>query len=258
MAEIKSGRKAADVKLFIAMPAMDHRNHCLTTGALLDTQAAMLAAGIPHTPHVHFLMQDGNIPFARNRAVAYFLQTDCTDLIFVDSDIYWDTKSFMRLICHPVDVVGATYRQKIQNPISGELITKYAIDFLPEVNGEYNGSDPETGLLEVKRLPTGFLRITRKAIQRMINECDVVEFEIDDAGKPLTLHRLFSFDYVDKQEVSEDYRFCDRWRSIGGKVWCDPELKINHIGVATFAGHFGQFMRDIVLVHKAQTLEAAE
>jgi hypothetical protein len=259
MTEIKSGRKASDVKLFVAMLALDHRNHCVTTASLLDTQAAMIQAGIPHTPNVYFLMQDSNVPFARNRAVAQFMLTECTDLIFIDSDITWDTKSLLRLICHPVDFVGGTYRKKIQNSLTGELMTQYAIDGLYDENGDTPGSDPETGLLPVKRLPAGFLRITRSAIQRMINECDVQEYEIDDHGRPLTIHRLFSFDHVGGSEVSEDYRFCDRWREIGGTVWCDPELKIDHIGSATFAGHFGDFVRTLMqMEQQAKTLEAAE
>lgn len=250
MTEIKSGRKAADVRLFIAMLALDGRTHCVTTGSLLEAQAHMIAAGIPDTPHVQFLMQDSNVPFSRNRAVAQFMLTDCTDLIFIDSDVSWDAATFLRLICHPVEVVGATYRQKIQDPATGDLMVKYAVDFLYDEDGDSNGSDPETGLLEVKRLPTGFLRISRSAIQRMINECDVPEYPIDDHGKPLTIHRLFSFDFADNQEISEDYRFCDRWRSIGGKVWCDPEMRVHHHGLASFSGHLGEFMRGLVAAER--------
>src|SRR5262249_35226733 len=137
--------------------------------------------------------------------------------------------------------------QKIQKIGTNELLVKYAIELMPpDENDMCRGSDPENGLLEVRRLPTGFLRISRNAIQRMINECtDVPEYEIDDRGKPLTINRLFSFDYIDKQEVSEDFRFCDRWRSIGGQVWCDPELTVNHHGQVTFHGHFGNFMREL-------------
>jgi hypothetical protein len=106
------------------------------------------------------MMQDSNLPFSRNRTVAKFMATDCTDLIMVDADMSWSRQSFMRLICHPVDFVGASYRQKIQNQQTGELITRYAVDFLDDEKGVSNGSDPETGLLEVKRLPAGFLRVT--------------------------------------------------------------------------------------------------
>lgn len=245
--EIKAGRKAADVKLYVAMPALDGRMHCVTAGSLIDSQAAMIMAGIPNTAHVNFAMQDSNLPFARNRTLAEFMATDCTDLIYIDADMSWTTESFMRLICHPVDFVGAAYRQKIQNQATGHLDTKYAVDFLVDETGDLQGSDPENGLLEVRRLPAGFLRVTRNAVQRMINECDVPSYDIEKNGKTLTVYRLFSNDWNDsvKQETSEDYTFCDRWRSIGGKVWCDPELMVSHHGMATFHGHLGGFIRDL-------------
>lgn len=254
MTEIKAGRKAADVRIFIAMPSLHSVNHCPTTGALLDAQASMICAGIPQTPHIEFMMQDSNLPFSRNRAVAEFMATDCTDLLMFDADMGWDNPSFMRLICHPVDVVGATYRQKIQDPETGELITRYAIDFLVEDDGEtIKGSDPETGLLEAKRLPAGFLRVTRRAIQRMINECDVPSYTIERSGKQLLIHRFFSNEWNGSQEVGEDYTFCDRWRAIGGKVWCDPELRVDHYGTAVWKGHFGAFLRDLVAQHKLKS-----
>jgi hypothetical protein len=243
--EIRSGRKAADLKVFIAMPALDGRMHCVTGGALLDSQAALILAGVPNTAYVNFMQQDSNLPFARNRTIAQFMATDCTDLVYIDSDMGWDSRSFMRLICHPVDFVGASYRQKIQGP-DGNLVTKYAIDFLYDEEGNSPGSDPKTGLMPVRRLPFGFIRVTREAIQRMYNECDVPEYDIEHQGRQLHIHRLFANEWNGEQEVGEDYTFCDRWRSIGGTVWCDPELRVSHHGLATFHGHLGGYMREIL------------
>ncbi len=248
MTEIKSGRKAADVKLFIAMPALDGKMHCATGGCLLDAQVDMIQMGITQTPHYEFLMQDSNLPFSRNRVLSKFMSTDCTDLLMFDADMSWSRQSFLRLICHPVDFVGASYRQKLQDQSTGELITKYAVDFLDDENGETAGSDPVTGLLEVRRLPAGFLRVTRRAVQRMISECDVPEYQIDDKGTMRIIHRLFANEFNSEinQEVGEDYTFCDRWRSIGGKVWCDPELNVSHHGLAVFRGHLGNHIRDLI------------
>jgi hypothetical protein len=259
MTQIKSGRKAADVKLFIAMPALDGRMHCVTSGSIHDSCMAMIAAGIPNTPHIEYAMQESNLPFGRNRILAQFMATDCSDLLMFDNDMSWDMESFMRLICHPVDFVGGAYRKKVQNQKTGELDVKWAIDFLdPDENGNLKGSDPETGLLEVKRLPAGFLRVTRRAVQRMINECGVPEYQIENHdGKLLTIHRLFSNEWDGKQEIGEDYTFCDRWRSIGGKVWCDPELKVGHHGLAAFHGHLGGWLRMLIEKDRAATQEAA-
>jgi hypothetical protein len=44
--------------------------------------------------------------------------------------------------------------------------------------------------------------------------------------------------------LSEDYAFCRRWRSIGGRLWLDTRGKLSHIGTHEFDGapglRFGQ------------------
>ena len=35
---------------------------------------------------------------------------------------------------------------------------------------------------------------------------------------------------------SEDYGFCNRWRELGGEVWCDPEIQLGHIGTKIYQG----------------------
>jgi hypothetical protein len=209
---------------------------------------ALIQAGITQTPHVEFAMQESNLPFGRNRILAQFMKTDCTDLICIDSDISTDLPSFMRLVCHPVDFVGATYRQKIQQPGTDLLATRYAIEFL---ESETITSDPATGLLEVKRLPAGFFRVTRTAIQRMINECGAIEYDHETyQGESLRIYRLFENHWDGKQDVGEDYTFCDRWRQVGGKVWCDPELRVDHHGHAVWHGHLGSHLRSLAAAER--------
>jgi hypothetical protein len=36
--------------------------------------------------------------------------------------------------------------------------------------------------------------------------------------------------------LSEDYAFCRRWRSLGGRVWLDTRGKLTHIGTHEFEG----------------------
>lgn len=249
MADIKSGRKAADVKLFVAIPAMDHKNFCALTGALLEFQAALIMAGLTQTPMFEFAMQESNLPFGRNRILAQFMASECTDLICIDADNSSDCASLMRLVCHPVDFVGAMYLKKVQNPATGALMEKWAGEFLDSPDdGRLQGYNADLGLLEVKRLPAGFMRITRKAVQRMINECGVVEYDHDlPDGRVLHIHRLFENFWDGKQDVGEDFTFCDRWRSIGGQVWCDPELKVDHHGPAVWKGRLGDYLRGLMV-----------
>ena len=36
--------------------------------------------------------------------------------------------------------------------------------------------------------------------------------------------------------MSEDFAFCDRWRALGGTVWVDLTLGLNHTGPVKFEG----------------------
>ena len=42
---------------------------------------------------------------------------------------------------------------------------------------------------------------------------------------------------ISKRYLSEDYTFCRRWQKLGGEIWLDPEIKLNHIGHHVFAGN---------------------
>jgi hypothetical protein len=37
--------------------------------------------------------------------------------------------------------------------------------------------------------------------------------------------------------LSEDYTFCRRWQQIGGDIWLDPRVALNHVGHYTFRGN---------------------
>ena len=39
-----------------------------------------------------------------------------------------------------------------------------------------------------------------------------------------------------KRYLSEDYAFCRRWQKIGGEVWLDPLVELDHVGHFTFNG----------------------
>jgi hypothetical protein len=41
-----------------------------------------------------------------------------------------------------------------------------------------------------------------------------------------------------EDDGGEDYQFCELWRSVGGKVWADPEIELGHCGETEFKGKF--------------------
>jgi hypothetical protein len=44
-------------------------------------------------------------------------------------------------------------------------------------------------------------------------------------------------DPVDRRYLSEDYTFCRRWQEIGGDIWLDPTISLNHYGHFCFQGN---------------------
>jgi hypothetical protein len=44
-------------------------------------------------------------------------------------------------------------------------------------------------------------------------------------------------DPVDRRYLSEDYTFCRRWQEIGGDIWLDPSISLNHYGHFCFQGN---------------------
>ena len=49
---------------------------------------------------------------ARNLIAKDFLESDCTDLIFIDSDVEWNPEWVFKLLSYDHDVVGGIYPKK--------------------------------------------------------------------------------------------------------------------------------------------------
>jgi len=68
------------------------------------------------------------------------------------------------------------------------------------------------------------------------------------SAKDNAFYPIFESYTVDRDGLKfkhgEDYSFCYKWISIGGKVWIDPEIKMGHIGIKVFEGHLGNYLRN--------------
>jgi len=161
-----------------------------------------------------------------------FWESDCDDLIFVDSDVTWQAGALLKLVDAPVDLVAGVYPAR-RDPIF------YPLHYLEK---EELWADPETMLLEVKSVATGFMKISRNCIAKMIEAYP--EKHYYTAERDQQFYPLFDHVFEDGYKWGEDYSFCIRWRNIGGQVWIDPEIAMGHIGYKIFQGHLGNYLRN--------------
>lgn len=176
---------------------------------------------------------DSLIVHARNALVGAFMKSDCTDMFFLDDDVAVGPGVFTKLMMQPVDMVGAVYRQKKDEET-------YAVNYI----NDNKTPDPQTGLLEVMGIPFGMVRIKRAAIEAM-TKADEENWYWAACVKDMKCWPLFNTSVKDRMFFGEDMLFCQKYRDIGGRIWVDPEIPIQHVSAdeRVFPGHFGNWLR---------------
>jgi hypothetical protein len=190
---------------------------------------------------VFMIGNESLITRGRNQLVAEFMASDCSHLMFVDADIEFNANDILKLMSHDKPIVTGAYPLK-KEPIS------YVV----------NLSDNAlrlNDLVEVIDAGTGFMMIKREVILKMqeahpelhyVGDLRGDEYRKDLIGREdyrqklkENLYSLFDTSHDEEANnnyLSEDYTFCRRWQKIGGKIWLDTTIKLNHIGRKIYKG----------------------
>lgn len=205
-----------------------------TLRGLLDCQRTCLALGLPFTCLT--ISNESLVQRARNAIVAHFLASTHAQLLFIDADIGFGAAGVLRLLAQGRPVIGGLYRRKRLD----------RQDWVVHWQIREDGSarrDPRTGAVEVAAIGTGFLCIDRDALLRLIRAFPQTRYvpDADDGPDGPWRHQAYALFEAGIEPrtgryLSEDYLFCGRWRSIGGEVWCDPGIRLEHHGQACFEG----------------------
>jgi hypothetical protein len=237
----------AGVRLMIATPCYGGQ---VTAGYLQSLVGfTRLATALPLPFDIATSVNESLVTRARNRMVRLFLDSDATHLMFIDADIEFDPFDVFRVLMHDRPVVCAEYPMKgvhfeglvgqqvetVEQAVA--LTTRYVTNFEAERDPVAGGDRLRTdgGLVAVKDAGTGFMLIERSVIEQMINQFDI-GYESDDLFLPGTWYAVFDTGVDGGRYLSEDYWFCRRWQQLGGVVWLDPQVVLNHVGAFTFAG----------------------
>jgi hypothetical protein len=81
------------------------------------------------------------------------------------------------------------------------------------------------------------MKLSRFAIQKL---WEISEPYLSEGEE----HRMICDIKVENGDlISEDYVIGNKWKELGYKVWLDPTITLNHIGIKKFKGDFESFLK---------------
>ena len=184
---------------------------------------------------------------ARNVSIGRFMQkTDADFFMFIDADVEFDAQSVLRLLNSGHDVSCAVYpkkvvmwdqaREAVENGdernmalLSSSLVANIGATKRSVVNG----------FVEVLDGPTGFMMISREALNKMHEHYKDLICKNDHQNRDFDEYCAIFDCMIDpdsKRYLSEDYAFCRRWQQIGGKIYADCNTTLGHVGNLPFHG----------------------
>lgn len=240
-----------DTHLFVATPCyggLVHQQYMHSAIVLLQ-QGPRLGFRVS----LELLGYDSLVTRSRNTLVAKFLDNEsATHLLFVDADIGFELAQVVRMLEFDEDVVAGMYPLKmiawyeaaVARARAGERPETAPLRY---VGFPCGGSEREArdGFVTGVYAGTGFMLIKRNVFLRLIDAFPETRYTAaHDQPVPSDSSNQYAlFDCIIDPEtrhyLSEDYAFCKRWRSIGGRIWLDTRGELTHIGTHEFAGRPG-------------------
>lgn len=171
-----------------------------------------------------------------NDVLTRFLNTeDATDIVIIDSDESWNPQHLIRLLMHNEELVCGVYLQ------TDPKKRNFPVVFVHGDDGSYMGKMLPDGncLLEAERIPGGFMKISRTALQRWVDAYPDNWFMVEG-------RKVFNFfgNRVDDHTFhGMDFCFSDSMRKCGVKIWVDPICDISHWGIVPFNGTLDAHLR---------------
>jgi hypothetical protein len=207
-------------KVFIGTVSSSATVSAYYTSSIFKSQKLLKENGIDC--YLDIIIDEPLIQLARNKLLSLFIESDCSELIFIDSDQAWDPEDLLKLVNIDKDFVGAPVILKTSN--------------------SYNVSFKETSqdkLIKVDSVGTGFLKISKK-VAKAVSDISK-EYKDGESSNRMA----FEIKVIDGDIVSEDFMFCKKWKDLGGEIFIDPSINPYHIGNASFRGDFKEYLNTL-------------
>jgi hypothetical protein len=235
------------ISIFVATPVhSDVSIHYFK--ACLEFQKECFVRKIPVMFQV---MKSSLVTQGRQLCVSGFMESSCTHMLFIDSDISFNYKMIERMINFdkeiclvPYPIKGVDHDKVKARILAGETLSPHLL------GNQYTMSVPDptnvkvaNGFIEVERGPAGCMLIKKEVIHKLIKEYP--EFTINQHtlidGKLVTRNHMYNFfdtywNKDDKTYTGEDFYFCKLCKHAGIKMYALVDEYISHHGEYSYTG----------------------
>ena len=250
--EIKLQQPKKPIKIFVAIPC--HSEISIhTCQSLLVLQQECIQKGIV----ISFsLMKSSLVQQGRNLLVAECMNDPMKYdyLLFIDSDIDFQSKTIFTMIEKDKDVLACPYPMKTfdwdkawrrlhkEALDEADHLSKSGYTFPIKVSNK-NEIIVDNGVAEVSHAPTGCMLIKRSVFEKMMKHYPDLKISQPTIvnGQEVFKENFFNLfecvhDPKTKEFFGEDFGFCKRWTEMGGKVHAYILDYITHVGEYQYCG----------------------
>lgn len=215
-----------DEKIFIAIPTYDGDVSYQCTGNLVKTVSLFQKHGISCDVRFasHLIIQ-----VARNALVDEFLKSDCTHILFIDSDQGWQPEKILEMYKMDQEFIAGAIRYK-QDDESYPLILDTEKDGQLKY-GPFN-------LVKAFRIGVA-LALVKRIVFDKIDSYHILP-KSNKYGKEYFAFYIKGFEYQ-----GEDNDFCDKLRKSKVNLWIYPNIETKHIGKKEFTANFDTYLRKL-------------
>lgn len=223
MGKVVDTTKARKKRVLIGTPALDGRVDawfCYATHELGKKG---------QTQNVDFnlilLSYESILPMARNEILTTAINGNFDALVFIDSDIYCDPDTLIRVLKSDKDVACIPAVKK-----SDQESYDIHLGELPEKVTEW---------IEAERVSTSCLVLSKKALQALSNNSTQTVFRGN------SLKNICQYDFAGGHFMGEDIYLCEKLKLLGFKIWVNTTSTCMHIGPKVYKGDFKQILENV-------------
>lgn len=248
-------------KLFIGQAFYECKSFSPQIPCLVDLFRVLDEAEIEY--HYEQVNGDSYVDRAKNALVHQFLKSDATHLMIIDSDETWNVEGFAKLLrasMQGCEVVAGLYPCKNNWDFYGGFPNM-------DKDGMLLGKEVgEIRILDMNIVPGGFIVYSKEAFERTRPNLDsyiapenderileAFRCNIEVAGmarktdeelaemsrEELIAHfKIWQRGGREGGRIGEDIYFQARYKEMGGKIWCEPDIEMGHIGMKEWKGNY--------------------